>query len=94
VLPALTHCAGMQDEDRVWIVTELCSGGDLEHFIKVSLQTRCMQTVLCFWSLFYAYTSGDRLSNDSQAWNMHLQAIPPMLKVCCGCAGLWEHDRG
>ena len=25
----------LQDNDRVWIVTELCSGGDLEHFMKV-----------------------------------------------------------
>ena len=48
MLPALTHHAGMQDEDRVWIVTELCFGGDLEHFIKVSLQAWCMQTVLKF----------------------------------------------
>ena len=46
MLPALTHRAGMQDEDRVWIVTELCSGGDLEHFIKVSLQACCTQIVL------------------------------------------------
>ena len=28
----------LQDKDRVWIVTELCSGGDLEHFMKVLIR--------------------------------------------------------
>lgn len=35
----------VQDEDRVWIVTELCSGGDLEHFIKVHPLTETVLSV-------------------------------------------------
>ena len=42
IIVRLTLLRVLQDKDRVWIVTELCSGGDLEHFIKVDLQLQMM----------------------------------------------------
>lgn len=42
IIISLTLLCVLQDKDRVWIVTELCSGGDLEHFIKVDLQLQMM----------------------------------------------------
>lgn len=54
--PLLENCA-LQDEDQVCIVTELCLGGDLEHFLKVSVQ--------------FCVRGGDRGACQIPAWAAH-----------------------
>lgn len=77
--PGLHIIDVMQDEDRVWIVTELCSGGDLEHFIKVR-------------DLMICEVGGAHRCALSASWKL-AHTPEPVLSGVPLLAGLRAHDR-